>query len=745
MKILIVGGGPGGLYLALLLKLRDATHDIKVVERNSRGDTFGWGVVFSDSTLRSLEAHDASSFAEIDSKFARWDDLELRHLGGVLVSGGHKFSAISRHVLLSILQRRCEAVDVKLSFDTEVLESEIASYDLVVGADGVGSRMRKAFESSFGTHLDVHPGKHIWYGTSHPFKRFTFNFHQNEHGVFWTQAYRFDDATSTYNIGCTEEVWRRAGLDRASEHESIEYCQKVCASDLEGQPLLSNRSRWLNFVTVRNQRWSHENLVLLGDAAHTAHFTTGSGTKLAMMDAIALAGALESHPNLGAALQAYEAERKPESARFQHAAADSMRWFTDVHRYYPQQLPQLAANLLTRGRMLSYTELKARDPGFVDHVDRWFAGSTDPHAAPRSPMFTPFTVRGMTLANRVVTPSVHTGAAKDGTPSNWHLVHYGSRAVGGAGLLITEMNAVSADGRITSGCAGLYEPEHRDAWKGIATFVHEHSGGKIGARLSHAGLRGATKTAPDAMSRADLDRVRDAFVRGATMAHESGFDLVELQMAHGYLLSTFLSPLSNARVDTYGGSAGNRARYPLEVFEGMRAAWPKDKPISVRLSAADCVPGGATKAELVELARALKERGCDLVHVSSADPLPLGRQYQMSLSDEIRGETGVATIAVGSITTADEINTILSSGRADLCALGRPILADPYWLLHAGGAEATWPAEYEAARVREGHSDRDRLLSQAPPTLVATILRQQRRIAELEQRARRSGAKRKGQ
>ncbi|MFN7130542.1 MAG: bifunctional salicylyl-CoA 5-hydroxylase/oxidoreductase [Myxococcales bacterium] len=737
LKIACIGGGPAGLYFSLLVKKARPDADITVYERNRRGETFGWGVVFSDETLGYLEENDAETHAEITRTFAHWNSIDVHYRGQVLTSTGHGFSGIARRRLLEILQERCESLGVKLVFEREIDDvAAFADHDLVFAADGVRSRVRSQLEHVFQPSLDVRKSKYIWLGTHRLFDAFTFLFEENEHGLFQVHAYRFDANTSTFIVECDEQSWRNAGLDRMAASDGAAYLEKVFARHLQGQRLLLNNSNWINFVTVRNRTWRHGNVVLAGDAAHTAHFSIGSGTKLAMEDAIALAKALQVHASVPAALEAYEAERRPVVERTQKAAQDSLLWFENSKRYVGLAPEQFAFSLMARSKKLGYDNLKLRDPAFVENVTRWFArGAGVRTEPPPPPMFTPFRLRDMQLVNRVAVSPMCMYSAEDGTPNDFHLVHLGARAMGGAGLVVTEMTDVSAEGRITPGCTGMYLPEHVTAWKRIVDFVHGHSKAKLALQLGHAGRKGATKrmwegmdepleqggwellapspipykegsATPREMTRADMDLVREQFTRAARMAAQAGFDMLELHLAHGYLLSSFLSPLTNVRRDGYGGSLENRMKFPLEVFEAVRAVWPAEKPMSARISATDWAEGGFTGDDAVVLARALKALGCDIVDVSTGQTVPyarpeFGRMWQTRFADQVRHEAGIPTMAVGAISTSDQVNSILAAGRADLCLLARPHLDDPHWTLHAareqGYFEQPWPVQYGPA------------------------------------------------
>jgi anthraniloyl-CoA monooxygenase len=752
MKVVSIGGGPAGLYFSILLKKLDPSHEIRVLERNPPDATFGWGVVFSEQTLGNLREADAESYAAIERAFVRWTDLVIHDRGRVTRSTGHDFCGLSRKRLLAILQSRARQLGVVIENEVEVRDFREAALDadLVVAADGLSSSVRTALADHFQPTLDVRKARYIWLGATRRLPEFTFYFRENGHGLFTVHAYPFDDRTSTFIVETDEETWRNAGLDSADEARSIAYCEALFARELDGAQLLGNRSRWIQFTTVRNAHWHHRNVVLLGDAAHTAHFSIGSGTKLAMEDAIALVASFREHGtgDVPAALEAYERARRPEVERIQRAAQSSLEWFENVKRYHAAFEPlQLAFSLLTRSRRITHANLRARDGALLREVDGWFAAragvTVAPDAEPPPPMFTPYVLRGLRLRNRVVVSPMCMYSAVDGVVGDFHLVHYGARAMGGAGLVMTEMTDVSADGRITPGCAGLYNDAQEAAWKRIVDYVHAHTGAKIGVQVAHAGRKGSTRVpwecarpdeplpeggweliapspipyhayspVPRAMTRADMDRVLNDFVAATRRAARAGFDLLEVHMAHGYLLSSFLTPVSNLRTDEYGGSAERRMRFPLEVFDAMRDAWPIDRPIAVRISASDWVErGGVTEAEVVLLARTLAEHGADIIDVSSGQTTPdgrppYGRAWMTHLSDLVRNVARVPTITVGGITSADDANTILAAGRADLVALARAHLADPHFTLRAAqeqGVDAAWPRPYHMGRTVRWH------------------------------------------
>ncbi len=747
MKVVTIGGGPAGLYFASLMKLADPSHEVVVLERNRPDDTFGWGVVFSDQTLENFRVADPVTYAEITARFAHWDDIDVHIKGRTITSGGHGFSGIARRTLLGILQDRARSLGVDLRFQQEVVDVERwrAQADVLVAADGVNSVTRATYSDVFRPDVDVRPAKFVWLGTTRKFDAFTFLFVENEHGVFQAHCYRFDADHSTFIVECDPASWCSAGFDTMDAAQTVATCERWFAPWLKGNSLLHNAPHmpaggWVSFSRVRNERWYHENAVLMGDAAHTAHFSVGSGTKLAMEDAIALVRALnekgEHHAHsLSASLDAYERERMTEALKLQNAARNSMEWFENVKRYLHLEPEQFAYSLLTRSQRVSHENLRVRDDVYLSGVERWFARRADAAGDGTEsppPMFTPFTLRGMTLANRVVVSPMDMYSAVDGTPNDFHLAHLGARALGGAGLLMTEMTCVSPEARITYGCTGMYTAEHEREWTRIVRFVHEQSPARICIQLGHSGRKGSTKLmwqgideplddanwevlgpsalpygpanqVPREMSRRDMERVRDEFVRATAMSAACGFDMLELHCAHGYLLSSFITPLSNRRPDEFGGSLANRMRYPVDVFRAMRGVWPADKPMSVRISATDWAPGGIDGGESVEIARAFAAVGADIIHVSTgqtvSDAKPVyGRMFQTPFSDRIRNEAGIPTIAVGNIVDEDQVNGIVAAGRADLCALARPHLALPNWTQHAaarlGYRAQWWPVQY---------------------------------------------------
>ncbi len=741
MKIAVVGGGPGGLYFALLAKKRWPTHEVVLFERNRADDTFGFGVVFSDETLGMFREQDRESYEQIRRNFAYWGDVAIHYQGHVLRCGGNGFCGCSRHQLLALLQARCHALGVQLQFQHELAGiHELASYDLVVAADGINSKLREAHRGRFGTAVDLRRNKFAWLGSTRPFDAFNYFFRATPHGIVLAHCYQYAPAQSTWVIELSEETWRAFSFSAMAEPEQIATLEQIFAEELQGYRLIGNRSLWRNFPTITNQTWVLDKLVLIGDAKATAHYSIGSGTKLAMEDAIALFQALGAHDALPVALAAYERDRREEVEKTQHAANVSLAWFEQMERYWGMAPEQFAFGVMSRSKQITYENLKLRDAGFVERVERWFlgevrrAGFDVPDGTP--PMFTPFRLRDMLLQNRVVVSPMDQYMAVDGLPNEWHLVHYGSRAIGGAGLIFTEMTCTSPDARITPGCTGLWSEAQCAAWQRIVAFVHTHSVAKICMQLGHGGRKGSTQLgwedenhplpagnwpiysasplpyAPDSqtpleLSRADMDRLIAEFVRATSYAEAAGFDMLELHMAHGYLLASFISPLTNLRTDEYGGEIERRMRFPLELLCAVRAAWPAHKPLSVRLSGTDWHPDGLSGEELVAAAKLLKAAGADLIDCSAGQTIPdqrpiYGRMFQTQIADQVRNEAAIATMAVGNITSADQINTILLQGRADLVALARPHLTDPYFTLRAA-AEAgyrgqAWPKPYYPGR-----------------------------------------------
>jgi len=740
MRIAVVGGGPAGLYFALLMKRDWPELTVDVFERNQPDDTFGFGVVFSDQTLDTFKTADAQSYAAIRDNFAYWDDIEIHFKGDSYCVPGNGFCGCSRRSLLMLVQARARELGVNLHFGSEVADAETLKrdYDLVVGADGINSRIRENWRERFQPQTDLRPNHFTWMGSTRPFDAFTFFFKETEHGVFIAHCYQYEAGRSTWVLETDPETFAKAGLGAMDEAQSAAFLEGVFAEELQGHRLITNRSLWRNFPMIRCRNWVVENVVLIGDAKATAHFSIGSGTKLAMEDAIALHKAMgQAKLDVAAGLKLFETQRREEVEKTQHAADVSLVWFEELKRFWDFEPLRFAFGLMTRSKAITYDNLALRAPEMVSAVDKLVADGLGDLAkwrkdgSPVPPAFQPFKLREMRVENRMTLSPMCQYSAEEGLPTDWHLMHYGSRAIGGPGLIFTEMTCIAPDARITPGCTGLWNDEQEAAWARIVDFVHANSVAKICLQLGHAGRKGATKLmwegmdrplpdgawpiisasplpyypesqVPREMTRSDMDRVKAEFVTAAERGERAGFDMLELHCAHGYLLASFLSPLTNKRTDEYGGSLENRLRYPLEVFRALRAAWPREKPISVRISATDWAVGGLSAADSVAIAEAFAAEGCDLVDVSTGqtarESRPMyGRMFQTPFSDRIRNEAEVATMCVGNITTADQVNTIIAAGRADLVALGRPHLADPSFVLRAAawyGVDTDQPVQY---------------------------------------------------
>ena len=788
MNIVCIGGGPAGLYFSLLMRKQNPAHQITVVERNRPYDTFGWGVVFSDQTLGNLMNADEATARSILQSFNHWDDIDIHFKGEKVTSGGHGFCGIGRKRLLNILQQRCEELGVRLVFETEVADDQeiAAAYqaDLVIASDGLNSRIRTRYADSYQPNIEARQCRFVWLGTKKKFDAFTFAFKETPHGWFQAHIYQYDGDTSTFIVEAPETVWRAAGLEDMSQEQGIAFCEQLFADQLDGHALMSNAphlrgsNMWIKFPRIVCGQWVHWNgatpVVLMGDAAHSAHYSIGSGTKLALEDAIELARCFAEHGEAKAALDAYQSVRAIEVIKIQSAARNSMEWFENVARYTAMDAPQFAYSMLTRSQRLSHENLRLRDAAYVAGFESWFAARAFAQAglpAPKSlampPMFTPFKVRGITLKNRILVSPMAQYSAVDGVAGDYHLAHLGARAMGGAALVFTEMTCVSADARITPACPGMYAPQHTQAWRRIVDFVHQHSDARIALQLGHAGAKGSTRAMWDgidqpldkdnwplvsaspqqylagvsqmarALTLADMQRIEDDFVRATLAADEAGFDWVELHCAHGYLLSSFISPLTNERGDEFGGTLENRCRYPLRVFAAMRAVWPRHKPMSVRISAHDWVAGGITPDDAVRIARLFKDAGADMIDCSSGQVSKLekpvyGRMFQTPFADRVRNEAGIGAIAVGSIFEADHANGIIAAGRADLCAVGRPHLANPAWTLaeaaKIGYTALSWPKQYVPGKQQlERNLQRERQLAAAsnglsPQQVAAKLL-----------------------
>ena len=749
LKIVCLGGGPASLYFSLLMKKANPDHDITVIERGPRDATWGFGVVFSDDTLRGFMEADAPSYKRIVEQFAYWERIETRIHGAKIISGGHGFCGLSRLKLLNALHDRCEELDVTLRFNTDITDLaqlEMDKHDLVVAGDGITSMLRSAHEVEFGTQMDWRPNRFCWLATSLPLDNFTFIFRNNDHGWWWVHGYRYEEGMSTWIVECSHETWMNAGMDTFSEDDTRSYIEEVFREDLQGHPIITNRSLWREFPVVRNDRLYYKNIVLLGDAGRSAHFSIGSGTKLAMEDAITLADNFRQQGNrVNAVLDAYQQARKPEADRLQRTAVTSLHWFENIGRYARQDAEQFTFNMMVRSKRVTYDNLRLRDPGFIRSIDKWFAGHTRKVTGyddidtenPAVPMFQPFRIGRMRVENRVQLSAMCQYCATDGMPDEWHFVHYGSRGIGGAGIVSTEMLCTSADGRITTGCAGIWNAGQTEQWRRITAFIHAHSKAKVCGQIGHAGRKGATcipwqggidepmpeqaweiiapsplaylqhGRTPREMSGDDMDRVEVDFLNATSNAVIAGFDMLEIHMAHGYLLSSFISPYTNRRADEYGGDIKNRARFPLRILRTVRQAWPPERPISIRISATDWITDGLSEGDLSTLVSLLKDNGADIINVSTGQVVSheepvYGRMYQAPFADRTRNEMGIPTIVAGNITSADQVNTLVAAGRTDLVALARPIMNEPQFVLNAaaryGYKEQHWPEQYGAGK-----------------------------------------------
>lgn len=754
MKILCLGGGPSSLYFSILMKKANPDFDITVIERGDRDSTWGFGVVFSDDTLRGFLQADAPSYQKIVEQFAYWGGIKTTIHGKDISSQGHGFCGMSRLKLLNIFHDRCDELGVNLRFGVDITNIEqlhTDDYDLVVAGDGVASILREAYKDEFETSVDMRPNRFCWLATTKPLDDFRFIFRQNEHGWWWVHAYRYEEGTTTWIVECSDKTWRSAGLDQASEADTKAYCEALFAEDLEGHPLITNRSVWRTFPVIRNEKLSYKNIVLMGDAVRSAHFSIGSGTKLAMEDSIALADCFrQANNDVAKALEIYQETRKGEADRLQRTAVVSLRWFEHIDRYADaQEAEQFTFNMLCRSKRITYENLRLRDPEYIKSIDQWFAGYTKKLTGftdidtenPVVPVFQPFKIGQMRVENRFQLSAMCQYCAEDGNPLDWHLVHYGARAVGGAGLLNTEMICISPTARITPGCAGLWSEDQTAKWKRIVDFVHANSKAKVCAQIGHAGRKGASclpwdggmdqplpesawdiisasplpylkhSVVPREATQADLDEVVDDFVKTVINAETAGFDMIEIHLAHGYLLSSFISPVTNIRTDEYGGDIHARMKFPLRVVNAVRQNWPEHKPLSVRISATDWVEEGLSETEMLEIAAMLKGAGVDVINVSTGqvtkdeDPI-YGRMFQAPFADQIRNEVGIPTIVAGNITSADQANTLVVAGRTDIVAMGRPIMNEPHLVLsaaaHYGYRDQYWPPQYHSGKPALG-------------------------------------------
>jgi len=750
LKIACLGGGPASLYFAILMKKSNPAHDITVIERGDRDSTWGFGVVFSDDTLRGFMEADAASYQRIVEKFAYWGGIDTTIHGKTINSQGHGFCGMSRLALLNIFHDRCDELGVNLRFNTDIGHIDdlnVDEYDLVVAGDGITSIIREAYASEFGTTMDWRANKFCWLATTKPLSDFEFIFRENEHGWWWVHAYRYEEGTTTWIVETSEKTWSAAGMDSASEEDTKAYCEALFADDLDGHPIIINRSVWRTFPVVRNERLYHKNIVLLGDAVRSAHFSIGSGTKLAMEDAIALSGYCEEcDGDVVRALEMYQRIRKDEADRLQRTAVVSLGWFENIDRYAAvQSAEQFTFNMMCRAKRVTYDNLKLRDPEFIAGIDRWFAAHVKESTGfldidtsnPVVPVFQPFKIGEMRVENRFQLSAMCQYCAADGMPNDWHLMHYGGRAVGGVGLINTEMLCVASDARITPGCAGIWNADQTEKWRQIVSFIHNNSQAKVCAQIGHAGRKGATcvpwdggideplpnggweiysasplaylphSVVPKLLSVEDMARVEADFVFAAQNADKADFDMLEVHLAHGYLLSAFISPVTNVRDDEFGGDINSRMKFPLHIVKAVRAAWPSEKPLSARISATDWCANGLTEGDMLVVAELLKNAGLDIINVSTGqvtkDEEPIyGRMFQAPFADQIRNEVGIPTIVAGNITSADQANTLIAAGRTDIVAMGRPIMNEPNLVLnaaaHYGHSRQQWAPQYHSGK-----------------------------------------------
>lgn len=749
LKIVCLGGGPASLYFSILMKKQNPAHEITIYERGPRDATWGFGVVFSDDTLQGFMEADAVTYKRIVESFAYWDRIDTFIKGQKITSGGHGFCGMSRLKLLNIFHDRCEELGVRLSFNHEITglsELDIEGHDLVIAGDGISSMIREQYSNEFGTSIDMRPNHFCWLATTVPLDSFVFIFRENEHGWWWVHGYAYEKGMATWIVECNHETWLKAGMDRASEEDTRLLVEDIFKEDLKGHEIITNRSVWREFPVIRNRNLYYRNMVLLGDAGRSAHFSIGSGTKLAMEDAIEMATCLtEAENTVAPALELYQDRRKIEADKLQRTAVTSLSWFEHIDRYARQAPEQFTFNMMARSKRITYENLKLRDPDFIKNIDAWFAGNARQQTgyqdinldAPAPPMFQPFKIGEMRVENRVSMSAMCQYCASEGLPTEWHFIHYGSRAIGGVGLINTEMLCIAEDARITPGCAGIWTEEQQMQWKRIVDFIHENTRAKLCAQIGHAGRKGATcvpwqggmdeplsdnawelvsaspipylphSQVPQELDAAGMEKVIDDFRNAARHADAAGFDMLEIHMAHGYLLSAFISPLTNVRTDGFGGDIHQRMRFPLAVLREIRKTWPSGKPISVRISATDWAEGGLSHEDMLTAAESLRDNGVDIINVSTGqvtkdeDPV-YGRMFQAPFADQVRNDTGIPTIVAGNITTADQVNTLLAAARTDIVALARPIMNDPHFVLNAaaryGYHDIFWPPQYQSGK-----------------------------------------------
>lgn len=720
MKITVIGGGPGGLYFSILTKKARPDWEINVYERNKPNDSFGFGVVFSDETLGEFLKRDMQSYELIRSKFAYWDDIIVARDGEQVSIAGNGFCGCSRKTLLQLLHQRCQEEGVNLHFEQNIDDlSKFKDSDIIVAADGIGSTIRTQYQNEFGTNIQLKSNRFVWMGSTKPLDAFTYFFRTTPYGLIVAHTYQYEEGMSTWIFECTDETWKNSGFEVKNEADTVAKLAEIFKDELDGHSLITNKSHWRQFPHVTNKNWYHNNIVLLGDAKATAHFSIGSGTKLAMDCAIGLFDALMANPdNVQNAFAEYEKKRRNPVEMIQYAASVSLEWFENMNRYKKYPFYQFSFGCMTRSKKVTYENLRLRDQSYTDKVLQEFNQKHNNNT--NAAAFSTYKLRELELPNRIVMSSMGQYSAENGLINDWHLQHYTSRAIGGVGLIITEMTAVSEKGRITLGCSGIYTENQVDGWKKITDFVHKNTSSKIGIQLGHSGRKCLIENyellsasaipfnekakIPKAMTSEDMNEIVNQFVLATQNAEKAGFDLIELQAHHGFLLASFLSPLTNKRTDDFGGSIENRLRFPLRVFTEIRKVFPQHKPISVRISANDWAENGISEEDVVTIATAFKNTGADIINVSTGNTVEhqqpqMGRMWQTPFSDMVRNSADIPTITTGNITDIDQINTIILSGKADLVALGKPLLLDPYFVRKAQAYEqinvADIPNQYQ--------------------------------------------------
>ena len=724
-SIAVIGGGPGGLYFSILTKKAFPDCQIDVYERNKADDSFGFGVVFSDETLSEFLTRDPKSYDLIRKHFAYWDDLDVARDGEIVRISGNGFCGCSRKTLLQLLQQRCLEEGVNLHFEHAIEDVSTLKADYIVACDGINSAIRTQFASDFGTKTELKKNKFVWLGSTKPLDAFTYFFRTTEFGPFVAHSYQYQEGMSTWIFECSEETWENAGFETTNEEATISKISSIFKEELDGHGLISNRSHWRQFPAITNEKWHKDNIVLLGDSKATAHYSIGSGTKLAMECAISLSDAIVKFgTNKEAAFAEYENLRRNRVEMIQYAANVSLDWFENMDRYIDFDFNQFAFGVMTRSKKVTFENLAIRDASFPEKVLTEFNINNKIPNVKTPAAFNPFYIKNLKLENRIVMAPMGQYQAENGLPNSWHFSHYTQRALGGLGLIITEMTAISQSGRITLGCTGIYDENQVLEWKKINNFIHENSACKVAIQLGHSGRKGSVKKpwetekladsqqwelisaspipfaengiVPKNMTVTDMDLIVKQFENAAQNAEEANFDMIELQAHHGFLLASFLSPLTNNRTDEFGGTISNRLKFPLKVFKAIRTIFPAEKPIAVRISATDWTENGISQQDVLTIAEAFKGAGADIINVSTGNTVSnqqpqTGRMWQTPFSDLIRNTVHIPTITAGSITDVDQINTIILNGKADLVALGKPLLLNPYFVRNAQAYESFEP------------------------------------------------------